>query len=186
MTAQQRRWLGGHGLLLSPEYSRSTYSRSTACVLIFEAELPYSTSGSTNQQDITPRTISGGHTFNLTFDHTFGIIGTGGYVQINNEGSSATYPTFRIYGPIQFPKIENTDTGDYLELIITIQGGDYIEINTRTAEITINGSASRYYALTNDSRWFTLKPGKTILACSALYHASPAKLSTFWENAYRV
>ncbi len=40
-----------------------------------------------------------------------------------NEGSIGAYPTIQIYGPVTKPRIQNTTTGEYLELDITVTAG---------------------------------------------------------------
>ena len=172
--------------LAFPEYDRKTYGSSTLAIMIFETELPHATSIAENSRESSLAVSSGGHTFNATFNQVFGASGSGGSFQINNAGNTPSSPIFRINGPVTNPRIFHQDLDRGITFNIVIAASDFLLIDVRNSEILLNGTASRYFTLTNSSRWFNLSPGVNNLFYSADTYDADATLTTLWYDAYRV
>lgn len=80
-----------------------------------------------------------GRTYNKTYDYSYGSgAPVGGTMQAVNQGDLATWPTYIITGPADFPIITNSTTGDLFQVNRNIGAGEVITIDSRTGEITGN------------------------------------------------
>jgi len=128
--------------------------------------------------------VSGGATFDATFDLAFGTAGTSGSFIAVNEGTFAAPVLLKIEGPATDPSIENLSTGETLSLTGTIAAGSCYLINTADRTVMLNGTASRYSELDASSVWLQLAPGDNDLKFRAdAYHAD-ALLTATWRSAY--
>ena len=167
-----------------PSYDRKTFSSATECTLIFEAELPGFTGISEQSKTVLLPVASGGHTFDVTFPMSFGSVGSGGSFTVENQGNMPYQPRFRIDGPVVNPRITHQDQEKSLEFDITLSASDWLEIDARESEVLLNGTASRYYTLTNTSRWFTIDSGVNNLFYSASGYDPSSLLTTYWYDYY--
>lgn len=108
-------------------------------------------------------TVSGGMTFPASFPLGFGAPASGGYIFATNAGTFPTRPLAIIAGPVVNPQIQNVTTGDTVKLNITLASTDMLAVDFNARTILLNGTASRYSALTSDSAWFELVPGTTTI-----------------------
>lgn len=123
-----------------------------------------------------------GLTFPLTFPLVFGAT-TSGVVNVTNDGNFETGPVLRIDGPVTDPRCENVTAGRTIELDIDIAAGDFVEIDTEAHSILLNGTASRYSALTPDSQWWNLAPGENEIRFRAGSTGS-ARMTVTWRSAW--
>lgn len=124
-----------------------------------------------------------GLTFDATPSFVFGDAASGGYMTVTNQGSFATSPTFRIYGPIENPRIENVTSEKTFALDIEIVDGNYIDIDFENRSILENGVASRYSSMTVSSEWFSLEPGDTEIRFTADAYTD-ASLAILYRSAW--
>ena len=77
---------------------------------------------------------------------------------VNNTGSVVVYPIFTITGEALNPVITNVDTGEKIDMNLTMTGTDELIIDMLNRTITLNGSSVISYR-TTDSDWFGLEVG---------------------------
>lgn len=77
---------------------------------------------------------------------------------INNTGSVDVFPVITITGESTNPIITKTDTGEKVEVTVSMHTGDVLEIDMFNRTITLNGSSIVGYR-TSDSDWFSLDVG---------------------------
>lgn len=126
----------------------------------------------------------GGLTFPLTFPLSFGgVVSSGGRITAVNAGSFPAPWVARIDGPVNDPRIEHVGTGQKIDLELAVDAGDYVLLDSATRSVLLNGTASRYSALTTDSTWFELAPGSNELAFRAAV-SSAATVTVSWRSAW--
>ena len=128
-------------------------------------------------------TTSGGLTFSVTPNLTFGSVSTGGEADLSNAGTFQTGPVVKITGPVTDPSLENVTTGKTWDYTGTIASGDYLLVDMEDRTVLLNGTASRYSNLTASSEFWDLEPGtNTIQFRAAAYTASTATVT--WRSAW--
>lgn len=95
---------------------------------IIETEYPFLTSVQQYQATI-PITTGGGGAIPSAIPFSFGS-GVGGYTEITNGGNVFAFPVFRLYGKLTTPVLSDVINNRDLTLNMTIDNGDYIEIDT--------------------------------------------------------
>ncbi len=71
------------------------------------------------------------------------FIGPGSILETRNityPGTWREYPVVTINGPATFARIENLTTGEFLEYVVLVNAGDFIEIDTRDGFKTVTNS----------------------------------------------
>ncbi|GGM48390.1 hypothetical protein GCM10012275_19220 [Longimycelium tulufanense] len=143
---------------------------------------PVVQSGSTG----LPAPPSGGLSFPLRFPFSFGTAQIPGTVTCVNRGNFPAYPHFRIYGPVSLPRIVDMSTGDALELHTDVPAGQFVDVDTRTHETLLNGTAPRFYAVGGNTAWPTIRPGLSQLGFRSPFTAadSGAVLHIAWHSVW--
>lgn len=144
--------------------------------------LRYATTASTASCGLA--TTSGGLSFPLVFPLDFGPGAGGGTLALANAGTTATWPTWTITGPVTNPVIVNTGTGERLALTLTIDAGQQLTLDTDARTVMLAGVASRRGALGATSTWFPLRPGTTAVAFQAASYDPAANLAATWRSAW--
>lgn len=134
-------------------------------------------------------TPPGGRTYPLTFPRVYPAAGPTGVVIVNNAGDATAYPLLRLYGPATEPIIENLTQDKLLEFdSLTINAGEFLEIDTRAKTILLNGdpTAPAYDKLLYpNSAWWTLSPGDNeIKYRPATFTAATTVAEVVWRDAY--
>lgn len=80
-------------------------------------------------------------------------------IVITNSGNYPAYPLITITGPATDPRIELIETGDFLDFSITLDEGQFLQIDPRDKSVLYNGAVSRRGALSLDSTWPVIPPG---------------------------
>ncbi|MEM9465295.1 MAG: hypothetical protein AAGA90_07965 [Actinomycetota bacterium] len=124
----------------------------------------------------------GGLTWPLTWPLDWGSV-TSGIVSVTNEGHATTGVRLSMYGPVTNPRVENITTGETVELDLTIAAGDFVEVNTTTGVVLLNGTASRRSSLTVGSTLFLLAAGVNELRYAAQSGAG-AQLGIGFRSAW--
>lgn len=127
--------------------------------------------------------VSGGATFPMTFDLTFGTVGSGGSMQLVNDGTFDAPVVFQIDGPVTDPSITNDTTGEVLSFTGTIAAGSYYVVDTAARSVMLNGTANRYNTLDASSSWFDLAPGVNDISFDADAYEADALLTATWRSA---
>lgn len=135
-----------------------------------------------NSVSTTIATSVGGLSFPLSFPMVFGS-GSSGTVAARNYGNHVAPWFATLTGPLVQPRIEHVESGKSLSLTgLTIASGDYVEIDSYSRSILLNGTASRYSALSSASRWFELAVGTNTLRLTAASGAGSMSFS--WRHAF--
>lgn len=105
---------------------------------------------------------------------------------VENQGDWPSYPSFTVYGPINYPKITNTTTGEYIEISQNLSSGsDVLTINydQDSYAIELNGN-SVIGSLTSGSTLFKIQPGINNLTLSGSSVGSGAYASASVYSAW--
>ncbi|WP_370942598.1 hypothetical protein AB5J62_26300 [Amycolatopsis sp. cg5] len=84
-----------------------------------------------------------------------------GVVRVLNAGTAVSYPKFIIRGPVVDPQIINLRTGQSLTFRYTLLRGEWLDIDTYTHEVLLNGTAPRFLTPGPGNVWLTCAPGLT-------------------------
>lgn len=125
----------------------------------------------------------GGRSYPRTYPLAFGG-GSSASITATNSGNFSTRPVALIAGPITNPRIENVTTGEAVKLAIALTSTDTLTVDFDARTIVLNGTASRYSALTSDSVWWELAPGNSLVRLSADSYDPAATLSLSWASAW--
>lgn len=132
----------------------------------------------------------GGRTYDRIGDrvYTGGTILGQGYV--TNLGNAEEYPLLRVYGPCTNPVIINDTQGKRLTFTsLTINVGEFLEIDTRYKTIRYQGLASdsRYSNLDfTATQWWTLSPGINALRFIPATYSAGTNLEVTHYDAYDI
>jgi hypothetical protein len=107
-----------------------------------------------------------GLTWPAAFPWTFGS-SAGGSLALNNTGTYPARPLFVIQGPVSYPKITNTNTGQYMYLNIVLGASDTLVLDHQAGTVTLNATANRNNLLVAGSSFFTLTPGNNGIGFSS-------------------
>lgn len=110
--------------------------------------------------------------------------GTSGLMMVTNRGCRRTFLRFRIRGPVQWPILFNERTGEKLELNLTLGAQDVLDVDMRSGTVVLNGQASRYYALTEDSSWWAVGPGTTPIRYLNRGPLTGSPITVWWRSAW--
>lgn len=141
----------------------------------------YSNGLSTDQAPLA--SSGGGLTFDATADFSFGTTSTGGGFTATNSGTFDTPVVFRVDGPVTNPRILHTGLDKEIRLNLTVPSGDFVVIDTASRTVLLNGTASRYSAVTFDSEFFNLEPGSNPISFRAATQTG-GYLSASWRSAW--
>lgn len=86
---------------------------------------------------------------------------TSGIVTATNNGSYPAPWSARITGPLTTPRVTMLGSGKFIELGLTLAtDADFIDLDSHPEPTALlQGTASRYSTITEDSQWFDLGPG---------------------------
>jgi len=107
---------------------------------------------------------SSGLTWPLTWPLVWGTV-TASSFTVTNDGTSRAEFVATIPGPVTNPVIQHIDRGLELAFEITLDAGQYLEVDTEERTVLLNGTANRYYV--KSGTWFNLAPGDNLLSYRA-------------------
>lgn len=126
---------------------------------------------------------SSGLTFPLTYPRTYGLETGDGRVSVSNVGNTSAPWVAVIVGPAINPIVENVTTGEAIKLNIVLADGEWLVVDSAARTIMLNGTASRYSALDQTSRWWLLRPGLTEVSFRASTFTS-ATMTITWRSTW--
>lgn len=142
----------------------------------------YAAAESTGTAQVT--SFSNGLQFDLTFDMTFGGIGTSNMILARNDGTYETPWRATINGPIVNPQIESVEQGKIIKFSGTVNDGESLIVVSRPSSLVLlNGTASRYSWIEDSDQWFMLQPGDNQIRFSGSSSGSPT-LVLQWRSAW--
>lgn len=124
----------------------------------------------------------GGFTFPEVFPLIFAGGGSSGTANIVNAGNAPSPPRFRIDGPVTDPRIRSDTADKDLLFDLTVDSGDWVDINVQNRSVLLNGTASRYSALI-EAEWFDLAPGSNTIRFSGSSAGAPT-LTVYSRSAW--
>lgn len=132
--------------------------------------------------------IGGGIEFPFDFPVNFGDAGSSGTANVTNAGDTDAYPVVRVYGAIAAPVLRNQTTGKYVSLPgLTLNAGDYAEIDMRGETIVLNGSQSFSLIGSLDvaaSSFWSLAPGVNVISLSGSSPDANAKARVIFRDTF--
>lgn len=150
----------------------------------FEALDPL-TYGDDLQSDSTQRRQDGAG-FAVPFDVPFDLpASVGGSFTITNAGNVAAPWTARLDGPLTYPEITHLESGRRLSLAFSANGGvdlatgEYLDLDSASRSVLLNGTADRRTQLTIDSTWWDLDPGANTFELAADAGAGTLTVSAY-------
>jgi len=151
-------------------------------------EAPNGTAETATQQNATLNAVvppGPGFEFDLTFDLVFPEDSPAGSTVVTTLGNAKCYPVIRLYGPCEFPRIENYDDGRRtLDFDITLGEDDYLEVDVRAKTVLLNGNASQNRYQTLDfatSEWWVLRPGDNRVRYYPDVYSGSARAELSWR-----
>lgn len=105
-------------------------------------------------------------------------------VGLDNDGNFYTPPLIRIYGYAENPKVELTNTGDFIKLDgYTIPAGSYVEIDVANGTIELDDGTDLSGYLSTDSVWFYLESGNNVLRLTHDGSYLLGSIMIYWRDA---
>ncbi|TQF05568.1 hypothetical protein E6W39_29230 [Kitasatospora acidiphila] len=104
-----------------------------------------------------------------------------------NRGDRAAWPSLRITGPVVNPSVWVVETGQRLDLAITLAVGEYLDIETApgTRWLMLNGRSYAAGALRSGRLdRLTLPPGRSEIRWTALDYSGTSRLAVTWRDTY--
>jgi len=126
---------------------------------------------------------TGGLVFPVVFPADFGA-SAGGSVSLVNHGTVKSWPVIRITGPVVNPRVQNPSTGDELVLAMTIDAGEYVDIDTSARTVLLQGTASRRARVSTSGEWLPIAPGGTSFSFGADFYSLSASLTVSARSAW--
>jgi hypothetical protein len=153
-------------------------------VVEFAAVDPRVYSNALQSQIIEPAIDTVGRVYPRVYPVVYGSGGQGGILAVQNIGSIATKPLLRIIGPASNAVIRNITQDKYLQLDLTVLDGDFIELDTLTHTVLLNGLTNRRNKLTPLSDWFDFGPGFNDIRFSTSSAGANTQLEIDWRHAW--
>lgn len=121
--------------------------------------------------------------FPVAFPANFGAA-SGGSVSVANGGTVRTWPVLRIAGRAVNPRVTNPVTGDELRLAMTVEAGQYVDIDTAARTVLLQGTASRRSVVSVSGEWLPIAPGSASLKFGADVYDASALLTVAVRSAW--
>lgn len=143
-----------------------------------------------NTADVNPISAAAelGRAYDLTFNRAYPASPTIGAATVTASGTVEAYPLIRLYGPCTNPAIYNDTQGKALSFTgLTINAGEFLEIDVRNKTIRMNGLATsnQYSKLVFPaSRWWTLNPGTNAVRFVPATSSGACVMRIEWRDAW--
>lgn len=105
-----------------------------------------------------------------------------GVVTAVNGSAVSVYPIITITGSAANPEITNVDTGEKVEVNVTMSSGDVLVIDMKNRTITLNGGSVLSFR-SSDSDWFALAPGNNRFMFSTTNGSDAGVAVMTWRTA---
>ncbi len=179
MPGLSERLLKGRPRKVSLDTSNLKSGKATA-TLEFIAGDPRWYGATLRQATLNVTAPASGRSYDRSFDYGYGGGGSSAAQTITNDGSFPTPPTLRVFGPLTNVTVTNETTGESLTLTYAVQSGEYLDVDFSARTVLLNGTASRYYAMSGS--WWELPAGSSTVRMSANSGTGTVLLS--WRDAW--
>lgn len=133
-----------------------------------------------------PPVVDVGLVYPLSYPLNYGDEVTSNTGTLVNDGDVVTPVTLVFTGPVVRPALVNKTANTKLEFDITLGEDEFLEINTRTGTVFLNGIADRLYTRTARSApilSFGLMPKENEMQITAEDWEEPASVTISWRDA---
>lgn len=186
VTAGVEYMLKGRPRMVDPDI-RALARGSIVTKAAFVALDPVIYSGELHTESLVLPTVSGGLTAPFTAPVTSDATVLTGRKQLTNAGTKTTGLLLRVDGPVPDPRITvlANEVATTLTIGLTLEAGQWLDIDTRAETVYINGSVSRSgLARSNRSEWPQLPSGSWDLSFDASSYDAAAQLAVSWRDAW--
>ena len=111
--------------------------------------------GSANADDASALGLE----FDVTPDIGFGGAVLPGLIETSNEGNFPAPLTFRVYGPVIDPVVTRVSDGAAMSFTTTVADGSYLEVDSESRTVKLNGVTNQYSTLDVGSTWLEVPAG---------------------------
>lgn len=130
----------------------------------------------------TGASVSGGHGYPHAYPHGYGVV-EAGTIEVVLGGNFAAFGIATIYGPCVSPKVERVETGEFVEVDITLLTDDVLVIDFQERTATLNGTVSYSGSVVYpDSTWFELPSGTSTIKFSR--SSGTGSLTFAWRDSW--
>lgn len=130
-------------------------------------------------------TKSTGGWISVPFSVPFSFVGgVDGSVAVSHLGNVDTYPIVRFNGPLVNPRIKNDSTGLFFQANLSIDTGQYLEVDMLKKTALLNGSLNKLSTMTSNSQWVYLKPGENIFTLTSGNDTDTGNAVIAYRDAY--
>lgn len=126
---------------------------------------------------------TGGLTVPFTVPLSVDSVTVSGSATVENNGNLPSPPRVIVYGPVTDARLTNIATGETLFVNLTIEEGEYVDLDFATHTAYLNGTASRRGYISGT--WFTLQPGVTEIAFNSPTYSATASAQIVWRDAWK-
>ena len=131
----------------------------------------------------TPTPV-GGRTYNRIYNLTYPIGSIATSTTVTNSGTTTTYPTITINGPVTNPVVGSVTQNAYLYFNYTMNAGDVIVVDLYNRTVLLNGVPARNLLL-GASLWFNAQVGINLFYFTGTsYTIGTTTAVVTWQNAY--
>lgn len=151
-----------YGKSLGFKYDKETLRRTgrATCQITIMCEDPRLYSPTIVSSEITlASTIITGRSYDKAFAYGYGTTSSSNALTLELGGNRQLPGTIRVYGPITNPVIYNAESDTYMSFNLTIEDGDYVEINLNNRTVKLNGITGKRGDMTLSGNWYLLRPG---------------------------
>lgn len=107
---------------------------------------------------------------------------TGGSLSLSNGGNGIYYPTARIFGPVENPALRNDTLNKELRFDITLDAGEYLDIDFLNQTVTDNTGTNRYDTKSGD--WWFINSGVNVIRFLADVYDPTAFVTFYYRDSY--
>ena len=127
----------------------------------------------------------GGVTYPVIYPVIYGAE-SGSIGNVNNLGNARAFPLIYIVGPITNPIIQNTTTGKFMRLNLTLTAAEQIIIDTYPSARTIlkNGNQSMISSKSDNSTFWWLNPGVNVITLRSGISSDTGQAQIVWRDSY--
>ena len=138
-----------------------------------------------HNESTSPTNATGGSPLPTALPMSFASPSGTENLEITNAGDTNSPPILRIHGPGESFVIQNTTTGEIMQVDITLaSSNDVVEIDIKNKTAYLNTVTNVYGLVTGD--WFELAPGMNSIYFNLLsLSASLTSLEVEWRDAYK-
>jgi hypothetical protein len=113
---------------------------------------------STEVNEFTAPTGTGGRAYPMTFPVSYGGGSESTVLSIPNTGSVLSYPVVDFFGPCINPFLNNEMTGETFSLTTNLSTGDFIRVDFRNQTVLFNNTTNQRNLVKYGSTFWGLQP----------------------------